>query len=186
MLLSPLYSRWGNWNSERLNDLFRVTQLTIAKGAGPKPKFSMFKCYALSTQTSWAISACDITPLLSAALNKDCFYSGVTCLGGEPSGNQEAVIKNYLCWWNCLCSFSGDTEILFPVIIQGPLHSYHTSGFNVNNAFPYKQFVVKSRVSQWLVGWWPAGRRWRRGNLRRGRNEGKAAQGDRKEEGVRR
>lgn len=37
-----------------------------------------------------------------------------------------------------------------------------------------------------MVGWWPTGRGWRRGNLRRGSNEGTAAKGDRKEEGVRR
>lgn len=40
-----------------------------------------------------AISACDIT-LFSAALNKDCVCSGLTCcLGGEPSGSQVAAIK---------------------------------------------------------------------------------------------
>ena len=57
----------------------------------------MFKWFALSTQTFWAISACDITLLLSAALNKDCVYSGVTCcLGGEASSNPEAAIKEII------------------------------------------------------------------------------------------
>lgn len=51
-------------------------------------------CYALSSQTFWAIPACDITLLLSAALNKDCVYSGVTCcLGGEPSEAQVAATE---------------------------------------------------------------------------------------------
>lgn len=58
---------------------------------------STFKCYALTTQTFGAISACDIT-LLSAALNKDCVCSGLTCcLGGEPSGSQVAAIKKSPC-----------------------------------------------------------------------------------------
>lgn len=107
----------------------------------------MFKCYALSTQTFWAISACDITLFPSAALNKDCVYSGVTCLGGEPNGNQEAAIK-IIFVDRIVYSSLGDTEILFPAIIQCPPHSSHTSGFNVNSAFPYRQFVVKSEVSQ--------------------------------------
>lgn len=66
----------------------------VAKGAGLKHRLSACKCYALSTQTFWAISACYITLLLSAVLNKDCVYSGLTCcLGGEPSGSQVAAIN---------------------------------------------------------------------------------------------
>lgn len=94
MLLSPLCNRWGNKFSEVKWLVQGQAANRVAKGAGLKHRFWAFKCYALSTQTFWAISASDITLLLSAALNKDCVYSGLTCcLGGEPSGSQVAAIK---------------------------------------------------------------------------------------------
>ena len=119
------------------------------RSAGLHLRFSVFKCYALSTQTFCSISACDIALLLFAALNKDCVYSGVTCcLGGEPSSSQiTAIKKNPLCQYNCLCSFFGDPEILFPAIIQRPPHPCHSSSFNASSAFHYRQFVVRGEVS---------------------------------------
>lgn len=70
------------------------------------------------------------------------------CLGGEQNGSQVAVIRKKISLLIelpilLLCT---DTEILSPVIIQCSPHSCHSSGFNVNSAFHYRQFVIGGEV----------------------------------------
>lgn len=132
-------------------------------GPGLTTSFSVFRCSVHSTQTFWALSACDETLFLSAVLNKDCVYNGVAWhLGVRPSGSWVATIKKIISDITLMLLLWRYWNFVPHDNLQCPPHSGHGSGLNINSTFHYRQFVVRDEVLQWLFGWWPAVRRWRR------------------------
>lgn len=169
MLLSSPFNRWGNWSSERLKDLVQDRGANrVAMGPGLTTSFSVFRCSVHSTPTFWALSACDETLFLSAVLNKDCVYNGVAWhLGAGPSGSWVATIKKIISDITLMLLLWRYWNFVPHDNLQCPPHSGHGSGLNINGTFHYRQFVVRGEVLQWLFGWWPAVRRWRREEIQK-------------------